>query len=467
MQLNPENNKLLTFILKNNLLAKNDRCLVAVSGGTDSVALLDLLFKLRKLLKIQLAVAHVNYNLREQASIDEEEYVKSLAELYQIPFYCCSLELKKILQTKKGSLEDIARNIRYQFFEKISKENNFHKIALAHNANDQAETVLMKLIRGAAGGLKGMETKRTFSIKNQNLQIIRPLLCFGRAETEEYCKQNNLEPKTDLSNFEDIYTRNRIRNKILPLLISENPNFLEAVQQTSNVLSQEDKYLTDIAKKIYHNSLVFSDQSKVILSHSSLKSCEEFLLRRVFKAAFEKLSNDLKSLSYKHLEAIREILENGISQKIIELPENYFFTKDRDYLIFHKGILDFSVINFNYRIESEEDTLISETGLKFRIEKHLPGNKINRDKFIIFSEPEKNSEYTLRNYSPEIKFLPFGRKNEVRIKEFLDKKKIPEFERKNIVLFYVNNILIWIVGIARSNHLLVNPEEDFYSLSVV
>jgi hypothetical protein len=159
-------------------------------------------------------------------------------------------------------------------------------------------------------------------------------------------------------------------------------------------------------------------------------------------------------LSFKHLEAIREVIEKNVSNKKIELPENYFFIKDRDFLIFYKNKLDIYVKKFSYQIKFGEEFIIGG-GFIFKISKDL---NISPDKseFIKFSNIDINAEFSLKNYSPELKFLPFGKKNEVKLKDFLDKKKIPELHRKSIILFYINDLLVWIVGIFRSNHFLVN-----------
>jgi tRNA(Ile)-lysidine synthase len=464
MQISPIINKVLSFITKNTLIEEKDICLLGVSGGPDSVALLDIFFQLKNILKITVGIAHVNYNLRGQASTDEENYVRELSEKYEIPFFNLSIDLNSI--PEKGSLEDKARNIRYEFFEKISLENNYNKIILGHNANDQAETILMKLIRGSVSGLKGIQAKREFSINNK-VSLVRPLLGLSRIEIEDYCRKQKLSPKTDFSNFENIYTRNRIRNNILPLFIAENSNFLETVEQTSIVLSEEDKYLQQIAHEAFNSAFIKKDSEKVILSSSVFKSFESFLQRRVIKIAYELLTGDTKSFSYKNLEAIRECISEGISKKVIGLPNDYFFTKDRNYLVFHQGSLDFSIENFCYEFNLSNQIFVPEKNINLKILID-PDEKIKLSKNIIsFSSESLSFKITIRNYQPKEKFVPFGKTSEINLKEFLDKKKVPELERKNISLLYVDDRLIWIIGIARSNLLLENQARNRIVLSCI
>ncbi|MBC7475453.1 MAG: tRNA lysidine(34) synthetase TilS [Candidatus Sericytochromatia bacterium] len=312
---------------------------MAVSGGFDSVVLLDLFIHLKKLFHISFSIAHVNYNLRGQYSTDEELYVKSLSELYGLKFYSISVNLNQIIKEKKDSLENVARNIRYDFFEKISLDHKYNKIVVAHNANDQAETVLLKLIRGSISGLKGIESKRLLS-QCSKIEVIRPILCISREQIIKYCKANNLQPKTDLSNLENIYQRNRVRNTIIPILIEENNNFLDLIQQTTKVISQEDKYLEKIAEKEYQNVLIKKEISYIILDHKKVIIYEECLQRRIFKYTLQELTGDINSFAYKSLEAIKNSIKKGDSNKLIELTNNYFFIKSKNKLIFSYGKFD-------------------------------------------------------------------------------------------------------------------------------
>lgn len=457
MQISPTVNKVITFIYKNNLIEKNDNCLLAISGGVDSTSLFHIFLNVQKILKIKLGIAHINYNLRGEDSHKDEEYVKNLCEINKIPLYSKSINLKKILETEKISLEEKARNIRYDFFEEIANNNNFNKIILAHNSNDQTETILFKMIRGSISGLSGMETIRNYS-KNNNLKIVRPLLCLTRFEIEEYCKKNNLTPRIDLSNYENDYTRNRIRNKILPLILEENPNFLEITSQMSSVLEEENKFLDKIAKENYFKIFVSKDENKIILSDKGLKTFDVCLQRRIIRIAYEELTKDINFLTYKHLVAIQETIQKSESGKIIELPNNYYFIKDKLYLIFYKDFLDLSIKEFQYNFNLFEKINIDDLSLSFNTEKSSSSEMIKSNSdFIHFSlDNFENVNLTIKNYSPKEKFLPFGKKQETSLKDYLDKKKIPDIERKGIGLLYVNNKLLWIINIARSNYFTVD-----------
>jgi len=456
MQISPILNKTLTFIYKNNLIKKNDNCLLAISGGIDSTALFYIFLKLQRLLKIKLAVAHINYNLRGDDSLKDEEFVKSLCETNNIQLYSKSINLKEILKTDKGSLEDKARNIRYKFFEEIANREGFNKIVLAHNSNDQAETIIFRMMRGSISGLSGMEIERDYSKENNNLKIIRPILCLKRSEIDEYCKTNNLSPRIDLSNYENEYARNRIRNKILPLILEENPNFLEISSQMSNVLEQENIFLDNIAKETYLKTIISKDENKIILSYKKLKEFSECLQRRIIRLAYEELAQDINFLTYKHLFAIQENIQKSESGKVIELPDNYYFIKDKDYLIFYKGFLDFSSKEFEYKFNLFEKINIDDLNLTLntKISSEIKKSDIGSIYFSLDNLDKVNLK--VKSYSANEKFLPFGKKQEISLSDYLYKKKIPKLERKNIGLLYLNDKLLWIINIARSNYFTIN-----------
>ena len=211
-------------IRRHNLIAEGDKVLIGVSGGPDSVALLYLLNKLKKEFKLTLHIAHLDHMLRKD-SYRDAEFVKRLAERLKLPSTITQVNVKEL--AKKGSLEEIARNARLAFLFKIAKDVNADKIALGHNSDDQAETVLMRIIRGTGlYGLSGILPKRNIA----GYEIIRPLLEVKRKDIEAFLKRKGIKPCIDMSNLEDIYFRNRIRNKLLPLLEKEyNKNIKEVL----------------------------------------------------------------------------------------------------------------------------------------------------------------------------------------------------------------------------------------------
>ena len=204
--------KILKTIQTYNLIENSDKIVVGVSGGPDSITLLNVLLTIKKekIINFNMVVCHVNHQIRKEA-VEDAEYVSKFCSENNIPCFVKKINVEKIAKDEKIGTEEAGRKIRYEFFQEIAQQTNSNKIATAHTANDNAETVLMNIIRGSGiKGLKGIEAKRN--------NIIRPLIECTRAEIEEYCKKHTLNPRIDKTNFQNIYTRNKVRNLLIPYI---------------------------------------------------------------------------------------------------------------------------------------------------------------------------------------------------------------------------------------------------------
>ena len=242
-------NKVKETIEKYNLIDKDDKIVVAVSGGPDSISLLDILYKLN----YNICVAHVNHGLRENAVIDQK-FVEDFCNKRNIPCFVKQIKLKELKD--KMTLEEAGRKERYDFFYEVMKSQKCNKIATAHNSNDNAETVIMNIIRGSGvSGLKGIEPIRD--------NVIRPLIEITRKEIEAYCKENELNPRHDESNDEDIYTRNKVRLKVIPYIEENiNSNVVNNINRLSSIVLEEEKYIEKEAEKAYNECLIASEENR-------------------------------------------------------------------------------------------------------------------------------------------------------------------------------------------------------------
>ena len=265
--------KILKTIKKYNLIKDGDKIVVGVSGGPDSITLLDLLLKLKNqnIIKFDIVVCHINHMIREEATSDEE-YVKEYCNKHNIECFVKRAEVEEIAKQNKMGTEETGRKIRYDFFYEILEKTKSNKIATAHNANDNAETVLMNLIRGCGtSGLKGIEAN--------NKQLIRPLIECSRKEIEEYCKQNNLNPRIDKTNFENDYTRNKIRNMLIPYIQENfNPNIIEGINRLSSLSKQENDYLEKETQKAYISIVEEVTNTSISLDLKKFNSLEKELI---------------------------------------------------------------------------------------------------------------------------------------------------------------------------------------------
>ncbi|MDP6180938.1 MAG: tRNA lysidine(34) synthetase TilS, partial [Desulfatiglandales bacterium] len=223
------------------MIDPGDLVIVAVSGGPDSVCLLDILHELKAELAVRLVVAHYNHGLRGGEDESETRFVRHLASAMNFPFETENASF--FIEGKTASLEERARNARYEFLERLKGKLHAQKIAMGHHLNDQAETVLMRLLRGSGpSGLAGIPPKRDDT-------IIRPLIELKREEIDSYVKRRELSYRVDRSNFDTRYLRNKIRLELLPLLLEYQPQFVEHLGQLAVILREDDKYLETEAEK--------------------------------------------------------------------------------------------------------------------------------------------------------------------------------------------------------------------------
>lgn len=265
----------LKTIIKYNLIKDGDRIVLAVSGGPDSIFMLDILNKLKKHINFEMVVCHVNHMIRAEA-MDDENYVKKFCERIGVDCYTKRIDVKKIANNKKIGIEEAGRIARYEFFEEILKMTNSNKVAVAHNKNDKVETIIMNLLRGSGLlGLKGIEPIR-------DNKYIRPILEVERKEIENYCKENNLNPKIDKTNFENTYTRNKIRNIVIPYIENEfNPNIIEGISRLSEIATEEDDFLNRFTKEIYDELLLEEKQDEIILNLKIFNKQDKVIKKRL------------------------------------------------------------------------------------------------------------------------------------------------------------------------------------------
>jgi len=310
-------------IKKFNLINKNDKIVIGVSGGPDSVALLCLLNSLKKELKISLHIAHLDHMLRADSNKDRE-FVEKLASKLNIPITAANINVKAL--AKKGSPEEIARNARLEFLFKVVKGIGATKIALGHNLDDQAETVLMRLLRGTGlYGLSGMLPTR----KIDGFQIIRPLIEIKRKEIEAYLRKKKIKPRLDITNLEKIYFRNRIRNELLPLLEKKyNKNIKEILANTAQSLGSDYDYLLSASRRAMKGAKTKININKLLKLHPAI---QKLTLRR----CYANLKGDTRRLTFQHIREIEDLILNRPPNSIVDLPKGISVIKKKKYLSFY------------------------------------------------------------------------------------------------------------------------------------
>ena len=293
-----------------NLIEKNDKIVIGGSGGPDSICLLHVLYGLKEKLGIEIVVAHVNHMLRDVADL-ETEYVQKFCKKLGIECYVKKADILEISKTQKKGTEEVGRQVRYDFFDEVAKKTNSNKIATAHNSNDRAETVILNILRGSGlSGLKGIEPIR-------DNKYIRPLINTDRQDIENYCNDNKLEPKYDKTNNENIYTRNKVRNTVIPYIKKEfNPNIIKTINRLSSLATEENEYLQAITKQEFENLLIEKTEN-IILDLHKFNSLNLVIKRRLILYTINEVLHTTNGIEKVNIDDIIKLCKNNIGNKYL------------------------------------------------------------------------------------------------------------------------------------------------------
>ena len=312
--------KVLNTIKKYNLIENGDKIVLGVSGGPDSICMLNILNDIKNdetiNLKYEIIVAHINHLIRKEAK-EDENYVKDFCEKIGVQFYSKSIDVQKIANNNKIGTEEAGRNVRYEFFDEIVAKINANKIAIAHNKNDKIETIIMNVLRGSGiSGLKGIEPIK-------NAKYIRPLIECERFEIEQYCKDNNIEARIDKTNFENIYTRNKIRNIVIPYIKQEfNPNIIQTIDRLSNLVKEEENYLENVIKIKYKELIIEENEKELVMDLKGFNKEEKVIKSRLLLYTILRLLGTTKGIEKIHIEDIIKLCENNIGNKYLTPNKN-------------------------------------------------------------------------------------------------------------------------------------------------
>ena len=416
--------KVRQFIDSNQLLINNDRILVGVSGGADSVVLLHILLKLG----FECVVAHCNFHLRGEESMRDELFVEKLAEKYKLIYKKTDFDTVRFAKSNKISIEMAAREMRYAWFKKLAPENKCQAIATAHHTDDSIETLLLNMIRGT--GLKGLT-----GIEPRNGDIVRPVLCCTRSEIEQYAQKNKLEYITDSTNLANEYSRNKIRNLILPMMADINPSVKQSLAENISRFRGSWKiYSEKIAEIEAH--ITFNKENQTFVDIDKLKSQSDpktvlFEILQKYQFNSDVISN------------IFEGLDKSSGKRYYS--DTHRLLKDREHLIVDEiepnNTLEFSI--------DESTKLIS-------IPINLSLNKKAKNEDFIFSKKSDKIHIdadkikfplTLRKWKKGDSFHPFGMKESKKLSDFFINEKINRNQKENIWLLVSDNKIVWIIGL--------------------
>ncbi len=423
-------------IKKFHMLKKSDSVVVGVSGGADSVALLHVLFTLQKEYDLTLQAVHVHHGLRGAEADRDLAFVEQLCQMWQIP--CASYYFNVAAEAVRRGVgeEEAGRQLRYAAFY---EEACGGKIAVAHNRNDQAETVLMRLCRGAGmTGLAGIAPVRG--------TIIRPLLFCSRKEIEAYCQKEGLDFCDDRTNKMEIYTRNKIRLGLLPWMEREiNKGVVEHIARTAQLLAEEEDFLEKAAKKALEDCMVSHREGQVVLQKEALKKLHPALRRRTLRRGFRLLERDIRDLSFTHMMQLEELLDKETGKQI-SLALGLGAEIQYDNLRLFLNNMN-KTGGYCYEISPKKTIFIKETGKFVRISFNAEKNRENPFPVCtkVFDYDKIDKALCCRTRQPGDR-LSIGGGHEKKLKDFMIDEKIPREDRERIPLIACGAEILWVVG---------------------
>lgn len=432
-------------IQNNKLIEKNDTIIVGASGGPDSQFLIYLLKSIKDEYNLKIILAHLNHLHRKEA-INDENLVKETAHKLNLEFRVKRASMDDYAKAHKISAEDAGRRLRYEFFNELASQYENSKIAIAHNKNDQAETLLMRMIRGT--GLDGM-----VAMDFRNGNIIRPILSFSKDEIISYLDSNLIAYAIDKTNLSNDYTRNYIRNLIMPEFTTINPKSVDAIYNLSMLLKEDLKIVDRSIDSLYKEVLVLEDERQILFDLSKFDELEDFYQKRLLRKAVSKLKNNLKDISKKNIDEFLSLRTLASGKKIIK-DDLEFIKNYKTYqlaIVENKEILEDCAflsldeeINFNGKIIKA--TLVNSMGEK---NKNLAYFSFDKLKFPLKLRYRKNGDT----------FKPLGFNHNKKLKDFFIDQKIDRNLRDQIPIILSVDKIIWLVGFRQSEEFKVDKED--------
>jgi tRNA(Ile)-lysidine synthase len=416
----------LETIQKYKMLAPGDRVLAGVSGGADSVCLVLAL----KELGWSVAVAHVNHGLRGPDSDGDETFTATLARDLGLEFFA-----KKVVLID-GNIEAAGRAERKEFFRELADRHGFTKIAVAHTRNDRIETFLLNLLRGAGpAGLASMQAVSDTTI--------RPLIEASREEIETHLVENRRNWRTDASNFDLEFARNRLRHNVIPKLTSEfNPNLVETLSRTIEILETEEIWMSTFADDWLSRNGTKEEEGFVIRV-GALQSAAVALVRRVLRGALRKTGSELQDVSFDQIEGIRALLLEGKSGKFVQIPGGIEVARDFDLLVFRRELAP--PANYEYQLKIPGSVRIPELGKVFRAEFVEPEMEKTQGQRV-FVDAESIGPYVrIRNWKPGDYYRPVGLPAG-KLKKLFQRARIPRSYRTSWPVIVVDSRIIWVAS---------------------
>ena len=454
------------------LINRGDKIVVAVSGGMDSVRLLTILRKMATRHDLQLYVAHLNHGMRNKAADADADFVKDISHRWKLPTVISRMDVPAYAKQQKCGLETAARQVRYKFLADVAQKVAANKIAVGHQANDQAETILMNFLRGAGvTGLQGMQPITTLDLKNfktisglnkPNIFLIRPLLNTTRNDIKTFCHENHLAYRCDLTNQDITFYRNRIRHELIPLLETYNPNIVKTLLRTGNIMTADNVVLQEQIRQNWQTVLITETDDILTFDLEKWQRLPLAIQRGLLRHAIHVLHHSLVNVGFIHIDQAITLLNYGQTgrkfvfptQLILTILYNRFILKlpDRsDKAHFVKASFD-APIRFDAPVNLIIHGVIPLPDTNWIVETCMILSKgfhpMSNEQKAYFDADCLGEKPYLRTRQAGDKFYPYGLEGHSQtLKKFMINHKIPASHRDNIPLLVAEDGKIcWVVG---------------------
>lgn len=438
---------MFSYLERHQMIRPHDHVVLGVSGGADSVCLLFLLLEYAGRVPLKLSVVHVDHGIRPDAAQDAG-YVEKLCREQNLPFYLVKADVKGYVEREKCSQEDAGRRLRYQAFYRMAEETGADRIAVAHNCNDRAETMLFHLFRGS--GLKGL-----CGIRPVRQEIIRPLLCLEREEIETYLTERGIAWRTDSTNQTDDYARNRIRHHILPYVEQELVKGCVAhMAQTAEILAETEEYMEQQARKAGENCVTKAGE-RFEISVETFRGVPPVIQKRLLHLLAEELSPTGKDILAVHIEAVQSLFE-GMGNRRVNLPmgmeavrsyTKVILGKSREY---EQSSLGYSITREQLAGEGGCRVALEEGVLEFTLISGRQCEEVPRNRYTKWFDYDKIKESVCVRHRKTGDFISIsdgqGKIAHKSLKDHMIAEKIPRERRENIPLLADESHVLWVIG---------------------
>ncbi len=440
-------------------LGEKEKLLLAVSGGPDSMAMLFAMKNISETMGFKLFIAHVNHGVRGELALRDQVFVEKTAKELNIPYYTKNVDMVAYGKELGISSEDAGRLLRYGFFREVLSNLGGGYICVAHNKNDQAETVLLRILRGT--GVEGLKAMELISG-----DIIRPLINVERTEIEDYIRDNKIETMLDHTNLQAIYSRNKVRLELIPYIQENfNPNIIDSLCRLSEIASWEMEIINKVVEKKFNLLVKNISSNSIIFKGDEFLSEDDSIKRKLIRRGIHHILGHLNGIQEVNVGTVLDLFNNGITGKAIHLPNNLMaIISYNDYVIktrkeeakdpniykLHMGVNRIEKLNMIVEISNvgEKDINFSDKSIKY------------------FNKDMIHGDISIRFRADGDRFVPFGGRGTKKIKDYFIDKKIPKDKRDMTPIIVDEEKILWIVGLSIDDRVRVIDQCNVLKIEV-